>query len=125
MNIPEHEIENALRRAPAPKPPERLRQDLIKGIPHLPGQSAARKGLHDRPGWLRRWWPALAPAGISVACALAYNAQQTEIRDLQQSIASLAPAAATAAAEVSANPQKTALAAATESEQEEIARLKG
>ena len=35
-----------------------------------------------------------AVPGISVACALAYNAQQAEIRDLQQSIAALAPAAA-------------------------------
>lgn len=125
MNIPEQEIENTLRRAPQPKPPARLRQDLIKEIPQLPGQSAAREGLPDRPGWLRRWWPALAPAGISLACALAYNAQQTEIHDLRESIATLTPSAVTAPAEASARPEKAAAASAAETEQEEIARLKG
>ena len=124
MNTPEQEIESALRRAPSPKPPEQLRQALIKGIPRLRDQSIADNDLNGRRSWFRRWWPALLPAGISAACALAYNAQQTEIHDLKQSIATLAPVAAT----VPAAPAKTESAppaAAAVTEQEEIARLKG
>ena len=125
MNAPEQEIESALRRAPSSKPPGQLRQTLVRGIPRLPDQSMAYNELEGRPGWLRRWWPALLPAGISAACALAYNFQQTEIQDLRQSIATLAPAAAAAPAQTPAKPESGAPAAAAATEQEEIARLKG
>jgi hypothetical protein len=124
MNTPEQEIENTLRRAPSPKPPEQLKQELVKEIPRLPDQSTGHNDSNGGSSWLRRWWPALAPAGISVACALAYNAQQTEIQDLQRSIATLLPAAATTTAAAPAKPESATPAVAAVTEQEEIARLK-
>ncbi|HWW01564.1 MAG TPA: hypothetical protein VNZ64_17835 [Candidatus Acidoferrum sp.] len=128
MNTPEQEIENALRRAARPRPPENLKERLIADTQILPGQGAFRREPNGAGGWFRRWWPALAPAGISVACALAYTAQQAEIRDLEQSIGTLAqssPPAESAPSESSDKTRGAVPAAAAETEQEEIARLKG
>ncbi len=127
MNIPEQEIENALRRAPQPRPPERLKEQLIADTQSLPGKTAARRKPNGSAGWFRRWWPALAPAGISVACALTYTVQQTEIADLKQSLNTLSQGTAAAAnvpVEASAKPEAAVPAAGGATEQEEIARLK-
>ena len=127
MNIPEHEIESALRRAPQPRPPERLKEQLIADTQFLPGRTAVRRNSNSSGGWFRRWWPALAPAGISVACALTYTAQQAEIADLKQSIGTLSQGSAAAAnvpVEVSAKPDAAGPAASGATEREEVARLK-
>jgi len=44
-------------------------------------------------GWLRRWWPALVPAGLSLACGVVMAVQRAEMRDLRDSIQSAAAAA--------------------------------
>src|SRR5437667_387891 len=47
--------------------------------------------------WLRRWWPALAPATVSLACAVVLAVQQTQINELEQRLQILSPAAGDAA----------------------------
>ena len=127
MNIPEQDIENALRHAAKPAPPAGLRERLAAETQNISGQADFRRNERSSQGWLRRWWPALAPAGISVACALTYNAQRAEIRDLQQSIQTLSQAASAAnlPAQSSAPVKVVAPAMSAATEQEEIARLKG
>lgn len=130
MKLNEQEIENLLRRAPKPKTPATLRSRLVAQI-RLAGathDSQPTAGAAGFGGWLRRWWPALAPASVSLACAAMMVSQEVEIRGLQRNTryraeqrASLQTAAATAA-KVSA--QSEVEAAALAAEQQEIARLK-
>ena len=71
-------------------------------------------------GWLRRWWPALAPAGLSLACGVVMAVQRAEIRDLKNSIenaAVSAPAVTLTAAHAKAPDDSVASSA------EEITRL--
>src|SRR5439155_525511 len=37
--------------------------------------------------WLKRWWPVVAPAGVSLACAVAFTVQQRELDSLKNKIA--------------------------------------
>src|ERR1017187_6664137 len=85
MNIPE--IENLLRLAPRLAPPAGLKGQLIAQV-HLPASQTPAKPL-VAAGWLRRWWPVLAPATVSLACAVGLTVQQMEIRDLKQTIQGL------------------------------------
>src|SRR5439155_9000657 len=84
--------------------------------------------MHASGGWLRRWWPALAPATVSLACAVVLVVQQMEIGDLRESTRALS-AAVTAtdtvpsAATAKARNDTPALDSSTV-EQQEIARLK-
>jgi hypothetical protein len=88
--------------------------------------AAASSGLG---GWLRRWWPALAPASVSLACVAAMVSQEVEIRALQRNTRHLAEqraslqSAAANASDVSAQPDVGASDAIV-AEQQEIARLK-
>ena len=124
MNTPE--IENILRLAPRPAPPAELKDRLIAqvrlSISPIPASPLAPAG------WLRRWWPLLAPATVSFACAVGLTLQQMEIRDLKQTIQSLPhDSAANAGAVSTLNAQTNDTAAASEAEartQQEIARLK-
>jgi hypothetical protein len=130
MNLSEKEIESALRRAPQPKPPADLKQELVAQV-KLPATSSALAPTvmkHTSGGWLRRWWPALAPATVSIACAVVFAAQQIEISDLRASIRALsegtAPAEAVPVVATSpARNDKTEIDPST-LEQQEIARLK-
>jgi hypothetical protein len=44
-------------------------------------------------GWVRRWWPALVPASVSLACAGIVALQQVQIQDVKKTLEALAPAA--------------------------------
>jgi hypothetical protein len=123
------EMEKRLRTAPQPEPPAGLKQKLTAQI-HLPlaNVTPVLKTSGGVIGWLRRWWPALAPAGVSLACAAVMVAQQMKAGELrrsnqaleQQIVDSRASAAATPAGrrtEDEANAVAQAAAA-------EIARLK-
>src|SRR5262249_55009279 len=89
------DIEKLLRKAPGFTPPAGLRERLIEQIP--PNHSLPQPSILSPAsgGWLRRWWPALAPAAVSVACAVVLTAQQGKIRELRASNQALAQAAAT------------------------------
>src|SRR6266850_2268412 len=96
MKISESEIEKLMRGPRQFTPPAGLKERLIEQIP------AERKETVPQPpvikptsgGWLRRWWPALAPAAVSAACAVVLTAQQGKIRELKANIqtSSQAPA---------------------------------
>lgn len=118
------DIEKLLRKAPGFTPPAGLRERLIEQLP------AERKETASRPsplkpasgGWLRRWWPAVAPAAVSVACAVALTAQQGKIRELKANIQALSQKPAV---ESAAQPDTgTAAAQASAEMEQEINRLK-
>jgi len=118
------DIEKLLRKAPGFTPPAGLRERLIEQIP------AERKETVSQPsvikpassGWLRRWWPALAPAAVSAACAVVLTAQQGKIRELKANIQTLSQGPATE----STQPRERAAAAVDASAEieQEINRLK-
>jgi hypothetical protein len=80
------------------------------------------------PGnWLRRWWPTLMPAGFSLACAVVFAMQQSQIRDLKQNIQALSAQTANEPSSASGQPatvENNSAALQSKTEQEEIARLK-
>jgi hypothetical protein len=79
-------------------------------------------------GWVRRWWPALAPAGVSLACAVVMVSQQVEAREVRRTNQTIEKQLAEVRALVAAPDaslqagDKTASPAMAE--QEEIARLR-
>lgn len=117
------DIEKLLRAAPKMTPPTGLKEQLIKQIP---GKETGARPSVLRPtsgGWLRRWWPALAPAAVSVACAIVLTAQQGTIRELKANIQTLSQAPAietTQPRERAAAPVDASVAM-----EQEINRLKG
>lgn len=131
MKLNENELEGLLRNPPQPKPPAALKPRLIAGI-----KLSARTGGDPGPitndgllGWLRRWWPALAPATCSLACAGVMVSQQIEARGLRTRNQTLAQQIVDASAAVHATPSgeqqsQTAAAEAMAAERKEIARLK-
>jgi hypothetical protein len=128
MNASEQEIESLLRSTPKPNPPSGLKDRLIAQVPltkaRPPSMSPAIS--HTSGGWLRRWWPALAPATVSLACAVVLTAQQMEIRTLQDTLRAL-PKPLTAvgtAPETAALTQDPSAPAEPSNAQEELARLK-
>jgi hypothetical protein len=111
-----------LRKAPGFTPPAGLRERLIEQIP---GKETLSRPSIIKPasgGWLRRWWPALAPAAVSVACAVVLTAQQGKIRELKANIQTLSQASATESVEPR-NRVAAPVDASAEIEQE-INRLK-
>jgi hypothetical protein len=127
MSTMEQQIERVLRAAPRPAPPAGLKERLIAEM-RLPAAQTPARPLTPA-GWLRRWWPVLVPASVSLACAVTLTMQQMEIRDLKQAIqrltsdstakASALPAPAPATNDKPAGPDAAART------QQEIARLKG
>ena len=89
MNLSEHDLERQLRSAPKPRPPAGLRQQLIDQV--RLAEASSPIGRRGAPGWFRRWWPALAPAAVSAACAVVLTFQQLELRDLKESLRALSP----------------------------------
>ena len=128
MNTPQ--IEDILRLAPKPAPPAGLKDRLIAQL-RLPAARPASQTpvtVLAPASWLRRWWPVLAPAAVSLACAAALTVQQMEIRDLKQASQALsrdlaAKASALSAPTVQTNDAASEAAAAART-QREIARLK-
>jgi hypothetical protein len=124
MSTQEQEIENVLRVAPKPAPPAGLKGQLIAQVRLAGGSPHPQSGPASPVGWLRRWWPVLVPASISLACATGLTLQQVEIHSLKRAIRDLprAPVPAPAADIVPAAPTNSPQADA--STDAEIARLK-
>src|SRR5258705_11150799 len=94
MNHTEQDLENVLRNAPRPVVPRNLEQKLIENMQQaIVVGTGQRKGWADnnRGSWFRRWWPALGPAAVSLACAAVLTSQQIEIRTLKQQLQSSMP----------------------------------
>jgi hypothetical protein len=91
MKISDEQLEAALRSAPGPQPPSGLRAALISGIQRVDASRTNGKVRPAAGNWLRRWWPALAPGAISLACAAVLTFQQFEIRELKSTLATLSP----------------------------------
>src|SRR5262245_11533685 len=90
MNNHEAQMEDILRAAPRPTPPAGLKQKLLAEAPVAAMDSRAPVRCAKREtSWLRRWWPSLAPASISLACAAVITVQRMEIGDLNQSLQTL------------------------------------
>jgi len=123
------EIENVLKKAPRPTPPAGLKNKLDAQARAVCQRSTGTEPTRDlSPGsWLVRWWPALAPAALSLACAGVFTVQQLEIHDLKAALQ--APPQPVSAEERAPAPAVKAAAvvvpAADSStpEQAEIARL--
>lgn len=129
MNMTEQEIEQVLQSAPRPKAPAALKEKLM-GQVKLPAVSPARSPLGPSRGsgsWVRRWWPTLAPATLSLACAAVLTVQQSEISELKKTNQALSQSAnvaqGAAAAQVAGADDSVPAAASAASEQPEIARL--
>jgi hypothetical protein len=120
MKLSESEIERLIREPRQFTPPAVLKERLIEQIP---AKEIVSRPLIMKPGgWLRRWWPALAPAAVSVACAMVLTAQQGRIRELKANIQALSQAPTTESNQPS-NNAAAALDASAEIEQE-INRLR-
>lgn len=117
-------IEDLLRRCPHPKPPVKLKDELLQRAKSAQPGSTPRRSITARAryGRLRRWWPALAPAAISLACVVVFAAQQIQIRTLRRDVATLS-AAATASTPAPTQPDRSPVRP-VETESREIARLK-
>ena len=127
MNSHESDIETVLRGAPCPGAPEGLKKKLLLGVPRNPGTSWRSIAIaNSRSGWFRRWWPALAPAAVSAACAVVLTAQQMEINDLRQSLATLIPAALVQPTRVPVSVDTGVVSSASQPliQEDEMARLK-
>lgn len=83
-----NEIESVLRQAPQPKPPPGLKQRLAAQAQASLAKQAAQSRPPARQGssWFSRWWPALGPAAVSLACAALFATQQIEIRQLDKAL---------------------------------------
>lgn len=129
MNMSEEKIEQMLRGAPSPEPPRDLKQKLLEELELSPSNrnAASVRPAPGLAGWLRRWWPALIPAGVSLACAGVVALQQVQIQDVKKTIQALAPAA-NQASSLMAEPQPQAPAIAPEADgsvdANELARLR-
>jgi hypothetical protein len=79
-----NQIESILRRAPQPRPPGNLAQRLKAQALNAAGiASPQRPATAHQASWLARWWPALAPTVVSLACAAGLTVQQLQIRELR------------------------------------------
>src|SRR5262249_46609129 len=120
-------IENILRNAPRPSAPAGLRERLCTQSTRRPmsGSSKGTLGTESSAGWLRRWWPALAPAAVSLACATVFRLQQSEIQALKAGSRLAPDESRTSAAPARSKLQNIAGGTdATVAEHAEIARLK-
>ncbi len=97
------ELEAHLRHAPRPAPPPGLKEQLKAQAPRAVHRAPtpARALPPNAGSWLARWWPALAPAAVSLACAAVFTMQQLQIQQLKQA---LQPPPAAPGAEASAAP---------------------
>jgi len=122
-----NELENLLRQAPQPKPPGNLKQRLVAQALSAPRLAAEIPRRTPQPGsWLARWWPALAPTAISLACAGVLTVQQVEMRKLkttQESSAAQPVEPKTAAPAVRSGSAQVA-GTLDGKEQEELTRLR-
>lgn len=124
------EIENLLRHPPQPKTPPGLKQRIAAQAQGCIARNAAqiRPVRNTRGSWLSRWWPALGPAAVSLACAALLTSQQMQINDLEKQVTAGAqkasPGSANANQVVPGQPDTTAASAAATPEQQELSRLR-
>src|SRR5688572_21752031 len=92
MKLNENEIEKLLQSAPQPQAPGSLRKQLLSQV-SLPESSRNAQAASPMAGnsWLRRWWPALAPATLSLACGVVMAVQSVEITGLKNSLRESTP----------------------------------
>jgi hypothetical protein len=131
MSTMEQEIENLLHAAPKPAPPAGLREQLTAQVrlPALRPAVQTRASPLAPANWLHRWWPVLAPAAASLACAVGLAIQQVEIHGLKQAVQDLsrdagANALVPSAPAAGTNDASSAADAAARTQQE-VARLTG
>ena len=126
MNLSEHDLERQLRLAPKPRPPAGLRQQLIDRV--RLAEASSPIGRSGAPGWFHRWWPALAPAAVSAACAVVLTFQQLELRDLKESLRALSPPSETlntpVIQAVASTTKAAPVVAPTPGPEEELSRLR-
>ena len=123
MNTPE--IESVLRRAPRPKPPGLLKQQLKAQALRAPRIISQAPAATRHPGsWLGRWWPALAPTAVSLACAAVLTVQHNELQKLRQETPAPVVRPAVAHQASATAPDKAAPNSLSISEQDELTRLK-
>jgi len=128
MNTSEDKIEQTLRSAPRPTPPKDLKQQLLDELQLPPPNrnSSPLRPAEASGGWLRRWWPALVPASVSLACAGVVALQQVQIQDVKKTLQALAPAANQAQSLLAApaTQNQTVSTGTDSSEEQELARLR-
>jgi hypothetical protein len=118
-------IEIILKQAPVPKAPAGLKDRLYAQAGRSgmrPGNSRS-SGAHVSAGWIRRWWPALAPAAVSLACATVFTFQQRQIRELKTPVTNVTHTAPAATITLSKDSDGAIQAGNAAAEQDEIARL--
>jgi cell division protein FtsB len=79
----DEQMENLLRKAPAPKAPKGLEERLNADI-RLPSAGADQRDWRPRPSWSRRWLPALSFAAILLTCMVAIGVQGNLMTELKQ-----------------------------------------
>jgi len=123
MNI---DIEKLLSKPPQFTPPVGLKKRLIEEIPvrgrHLDSRQSMAKPVSS--GWLRRWWSALVPATVSVACAVVMTVQHAEISGLKATGDTVSAAAEGSAAQAKNGAATSAEMDSSADFQQQIARLK-
>jgi hypothetical protein len=126
MNMSEENIERTLRSAPRPEPPKDLKQKLLAEI-ELPASSRNAAPPWRTPGlggWLRRWWPALVPASVSLACAGIVALQQAEIQDVKKTLQALTPVANQTSSLMAESTAQSKAGSPASDQNEELARLR-
>lgn len=122
------EMENILRRAPQPKTPPGLKQRVAAQAPGCIARHAGQGQpvRNPRGSWFSRWWPALGPAAVSLACAALLTTQQIQINELQKQAAESGQKAAPAntPADLTSKGADSRTAAAATPEQVELQRLR-
>ena len=131
MNNPnEPLLERVLRDAPKPTPPGGLKQQLIahtRADSKLPAghRTDRTNGVSLNQHWLRRWWPTLLPAGLSLFCVVVLAVQQLEIRDLRKAMEQLSSTvAATEAVSQPSLPQNVGAPSAGPGDATELQQLR-
>lgn len=81
------DLETTLRQAPAPPPPSGLRDRLLDAAKHAPVSPPPDPSPVTSPA--RRWWPALAAAGLALASLGLAAVQHAQIRTLRQTVETL------------------------------------
>jgi hypothetical protein len=127
MNNTDHELESLLRQAPKLRPAPGLREKLLSEA--KAGRQTSHRAMAERSpaSWFRRWWPALAPGAVSLACAVVLTAQRMEINEIRQSLRALSPAPAAVQTDRTpgtALPSDQTVTTDSASQEDELTRLR-
>jgi hypothetical protein len=125
-----NQIENILRRAPQPRPPGTLAQRLKAQALNAPRAVALTPNIARGTGsFLSRWWAALAPAAVSLACAAGLIVQHLEITKLKnadvQAPEQITPSPTSQVNSSGPSPTATPPHPGTSQSQQELSRLRG